>query len=143
MSAWAGTRPEERTGARRPFRDAGSRPSALLRGRVGLRGVWPQQQAQVVADVARLDQLQLQPLRHLLDAQAGEQRAGVAAQQHRRHVEQQFVDQSGADECAGQRGAGLDLRLRSEEHTSELQSLMRNSYDVFCLKKKNNYTNTL
>src|SRR3546814_3881285 len=41
---------------------------------------------------------------------------------------------------------GFDLRLiapigawiadRSEEHTSELQSLMRNSYAVFCLKKK-------
>src|SRR3546814_8578073 len=35
---------------------------------------------------------------------------------------------------------------RSEEHTSELQSLMRNSYAVFCLKKKQintkmNYTN--
>src|SRR3546814_2362204 len=29
------------------------------------------------------------------------------------------------------------LHLRSEEHTSELQSLMRNSYAVFCLKKKN------
>src|SRR3546814_7008725 len=29
---------------------------------------------------------------------------------------------------------------RSEEHTSELQSLMRNSYDVFCLKKNNNHT---
>src|SRR3546814_10848720 len=28
--------------------------------------------------------------------------------------------------------------FRSEEHTSELQSLMRNSYAVFCLKKKNN-----
>src|SRR3546814_8117512 len=28
--------------------------------------------------------------------------------------------------------------LRSEEHTSELQSLMRISYAVFCLKKKNN-----
>src|SRR3546814_7202009 len=27
-------------------------------------------------------------------------------------------------------------RVRSEEHTSELQSLMRNSYAVFCLKKK-------
>src|SRR3546814_3835289 len=27
-------------------------------------------------------------------------------------------------------------KLRSEEHTSELQSLMRISYDVFCLKKK-------
>src|SRR3546814_8029815 len=30
----------------------------------------------------------------------------------------------------------IALRIRSEEHTSELQSLMRNSYDVFCLKKK-------
>src|SRR3546814_3522869 len=29
-----------------------------------------------------------------------------------------------------------DERARSEEHTSELQSLMRNSYAVFCLKKK-------
>src|SRR3546814_4815941 len=29
-------------------------------------------------------------------------------------------------------------RIRSEEHTSELQSLMRTSYAVFCLKKKNN-----
>src|SRR3546814_3470899 len=28
------------------------------------------------------------------------------------------------------------LAIRSEEHTSELQSLMRNSYAVFCLKKK-------
>src|SRR3546814_4346892 len=28
--------------------------------------------------------------------------------------------------------------LRSEEHTSELQSLMRTSYAVFCLKKKHN-----
>src|SRR3546814_8255420 len=34
-----------------------------------------------------------------------------------------------------------DLALaRSEEHTSELQSLMRISYAVFCLKKKNSYT---
>src|SRR3546814_3177973 len=30
------------------------------------------------------------------------------------------------------------IYLRSEEHTSELQSLMRHSYAVFCLKKKNN-----
>src|SRR3546814_4373572 len=29
-----------------------------------------------------------------------------------------------------------NLEVRSEEHTSELQSLMRNSYAVFCLKKK-------
>src|SRR3546814_8585135 len=31
---------------------------------------------------------------------------------------------------------------RSEEHTSELQSLMRISYAVFCLKKKKNIKNT-
>src|SRR3546814_10277911 len=31
---------------------------------------------------------------------------------------------------------GLVQRLRSDEHTSELQSLMRISYAVFCLKKK-------
>src|SRR3546814_4535924 len=30
--------------------------------------------------------------------------------------------------------------LRSEEHTSELQSLMRTSYAVFCLKKKKKHT---
>src|SRR3546814_2672504 len=30
-----------------------------------------------------------------------------------------------------------ETKLRSEEHTSELQSLMRNSYAVLCLKKKN------
>src|SRR3546814_3039270 len=32
---------------------------------------------------------------------------------------------------------------RSEEHTSELQSLMRISYAVFCLKKKKNLKNTI
>src|SRR3546814_2770455 len=32
----------------------------------------------------------------------------------------------------------IELRLRSEEHTSELQSLMRISYAVFCLKQKTN-----
>src|SRR3546814_7270370 len=34
------------------------------------------------------------------------------------------------------------MSTRSEEHTSELQSLMRISYAVFCLKKKNHSTNT-
>src|SRR3546814_3250182 len=37
--------------------------------------------------------------------------------------------------------AGLKTpNIRSEEHTSELQSLMRTSYAVFCLKKKKNTT---
>src|SRR3546814_3401670 len=34
----------------------------------------------------------------------------------------------------------VDRFFRSEEHTSELQSLMRISYAVFCLKKKKNHT---
>src|SRR3546814_1342787 len=33
-------------------------------------------------------------------------------------------------------GRTLTVQRRSEEHTSELQSLMRTSYAVFCLKKK-------
>src|SRR3546814_9653671 len=48
---------------------------------------------------------------------------------------------------ARRRHGGCDLRrhlvARSEEHTSELQSLMRISYAVFCLKKnKNTYPST-
>src|SRR3546814_9076046 len=39
------------------------------------------------------------------------------------------------------RGAKAVAALRSEEHTSELQSLMRISYAVFCLKKKKNIYN--
>src|SRR3546814_2308535 len=38
---------------------------------------------------------------------------------------------------AGERLKRVGPGLRSEEHTSELQSLMRISYAVFCLKKKN------
>src|SRR3546814_5452165 len=37
-------------------------------------------------------------------------------------------------------GRGQARMIRSEEHTSELQSLMRNSYAVFCLKKKKKQT---
>src|SRR3546814_10898225 len=45
---------------------------------------------------------------------------------------------AGEAPCAKRRGGGriADAHLRSEEHTSELQSLMRISYAVFCLKKK-------
>src|SRR3546814_10798987 len=37
-------------------------------------------------------------------------------------------------------GRPRGITVRSEEHTSELQSLMRISYAVFCLKKKNTTT---
>src|SRR3546814_1819423 len=46
--------------------------------------------------------------------------------------------------CQGQHQRPEPRAPRSEEHTSELQSLMRISYAVFCLKKKkytNNHTN--
>src|SRR3546814_3071107 len=42
---------------------------------------------------------------------------------------------------APRRGSDALLAPRSEEHTSELQSLMRISYAVFCLKKKTHQTN--
>src|SRR3546814_9289941 len=41
------------------------------------------------------------------------------------------IPQIARDFCVG------EILVRSEEHTSELQSLMRISYAVFCLKKKN------
>src|SRR3546814_9101408 len=40
-------------------------------------------------------------------------------------------------------GWGFSTRLRSEEHTSELQSLMRISYAAFCLHKKKNQSTTI
>src|SRR3546814_3855438 len=52
-------------------------------------------------------------------------RGGVDARRH---------PLEGGDQQAGSK----DRRRRSEEHTSELQSLMRISYAVFCLKKKKN-----
>src|SRR3546814_1717231 len=67
------------------------------------------------------------------------------------HSRRQLSDHYGtADRRAEGTGAGSALLLsrssrcrrwpavRSEEHTSELQSLMRISYAVFCLKKKRN-----
>src|SRR3546814_9000634 len=56
--------------------------------------------------------------------------AGLACDQRRGHRRDPLLRL-----CALVDLVGL-LRLRSEEHTSELQSLMRISYAVFCLKKK-------
>src|SRR3546814_6898149 len=44
------------------------------------------------------------------------------------------------DDVAGKGRAGITEKTRSEEHTSELQSLMRHSYAVFCLKKQKQKT---
>src|SRR3546814_6719963 len=48
------------------------------------------------------------------------------------------IDDIGGDGDAGEHAKAV---ARSEEHTSELQSLMRISYAVFCLTKKNTTTN--
>src|SRR3546814_5437494 len=66
--------------------------------------------------------------------------AGLHAQptqRYKRHHKQRH-------QYLGEPAAETDrLCRRSEEHTSELQSLMRISYAVFCLKKKNDTTQVL
>src|SRR3546814_1582438 len=49
-----------------------------------------------------------------------------------------YTESGGADRCRNGE-AVASACCRSEEHTSELQSLMRISYAVFCLKKKKNH----
>src|SRR3546814_9281974 len=60
---------------------------------------------------------------------------GVSAPPAERPQRQQRLSGAGSyfANCSAARAAGA---ARSEEHTSELQSLMRISYAVFCLKKK-------
>src|SRR3546814_3406248 len=55
----------------------------------------------------------------------------LAMQEFVRHLKATMKSEFDISSCYG----------RSEEHTSELQSLMRSSYAVFCLKKKNNRKN--
>src|SRR3546814_5268131 len=53
------------------------------------------------------------------------------------HVAASRTDLARCPRCLGAVRQDEDVLDRSEEHTSELQSLMRMSYPVFCLKKKN------
>src|SRR3546814_8859696 len=64
--------------------------------------------------------------------------ADAAGLDRRQRVEGDAVLVAG-DRAALERLVGV--AARSEEHTSELQSLMRISYAVFCLKKKKNKNN--
>src|SRR3546814_10796497 len=92
---------------------------------------------------------------HGVDAEVGDQRpiGGLVDQSDRAAAAVALGEQRGQDvhlvvvghrdDCVRRGGVGLlqDLGVeRSEEHTSELQSLMRISYAVFCLKKTNNPT---
>src|SRR3546814_4953941 len=60
--------------------------------------------------------------------------------QHRAHLDEEARLQELAAERATLGGQVADNQARSEEHTSELQALMRISYAVFCLKKKKRTT---
>src|SRR3546814_10252227 len=118
----------------------------LFRGRGGRRprrrGWWARAWSGVRAlDVADLGETPLvavalegggQPQREDLAGQAG----GDDAAAHRQHVRVVVLAaEAGRVEVVAERSSH-----RSEEHTSELQSLMRISYAVFCLKKKNTET---
>src|SRR3546814_4441395 len=65
--------------------------------------------------------------------------AATRAPRHRDAVAGRAPWRGGELIDAPRAAAREDRRARSEEHTSELQSLMRISYAVFCLKKKNTY----
>src|SRR3546814_5892761 len=110
-----------------------------------MRGDKPWRQA--AADSCHIAQYRLLGAADVADDRTGLQRAHATAEcfgrmqhRHREHhqigiahgrrsIVEHLIDHT---ECGG---------LRSEEHTSELQSLMRISYAVFCLKKKPTNTN--
>src|SRR3546814_9389180 len=72
-------------------------------------------------------------------------RTRSAGQRAARRVRQRHADRArrGGDGGRALRRAHDRTRIRSEEHTSELQSLMRISYAVFCLKKKRKITTNI
>src|SRR3546814_5431574 len=74
------------------------------------------------------------------DALCPDRRAAIAS--HQADADVRVADLrvvGGKDHVAEQRQRRAEAdRVRSEEHTSELQSLMRISYAVFCLKTKKN-----
>src|SRR3546814_2689585 len=73
---------------------------------------------------------------------------GLTMNEAGRRIEEQYADTGGFTDhlfgISAMLGYRLVLRIRdlprSEEHTSELQSLMRISYAVYCLQKKTNHT---
>src|SRR3546814_5829170 len=91
--------------------------------------------------------LQRIQVRQLLDQRRDDQEAHAHRDRDpadlRVHLKHDLLGGIAARGCfrAGGAGdhAGDEVAGRSEEHTSELQSLMRISYAVFCLKKKNNH----
>src|SRR3546814_3753957 len=85
------------------------------------------------SDVCSSDLRKGQDREHAGDGEVARHRQGVHAADGKGHQSQQVTEQYEHEERKDVRGVAAP---RSEEHTSELQSLMRISYAVFCLKKK-------
>src|SRR3546814_10172146 len=75
--------------------------------------------------------------RRKLDAQSA---VAAAISGSRRNGVRRDQGAIGSTDPQGASGGSAAAFARSEEHTSELQSLMRISYAVFCLKKNNHHT---
>src|SRR3546814_5793571 len=112
---------------RRPPRS--TRPDPLFPYTTLFRSHDPRAHVPDRAETVRLDGV---------DARAPAQDEGDPGALQGRQAAPAAGDHAALQEREGQSGRGLpaDAAPRSEEHTSELQSLMRISYAVFCLKKK-------
>src|SRR3546814_2439724 len=88
-------------------------------------------------------------LRRVVEQAGGERERRRPAAAHREDIDAILEQEAAVEElrlarqpvARPQRARGAVAEVRSEEHTSELQSLMRNSYADFCLKKKQYETN--
>src|SRR3546814_7008649 len=90
--------------------------------------------APVARRIVGVCMLQLLPQRQRGERRQRAEAERELAEQPLARAAEQPRSGEGAEDVDRQQGQGLVQR--SEEHTSELQSLMRISYAVFCLKKK-------
>src|SRR3546814_2975882 len=79
-------------------------------------------------------------LRHAVQLEARRAVQAGGERQHLRQLRRRAAAARRRQPGAEQPGEQRQQPDRSEEHTSELQSLMRNSYAVFCLQKKTKTT---
>src|SRR3546814_6734557 len=117
----------------------GSASVLLLEGAQGFLADQVQALALVV-DEGRVGEQALLARSRQLDVDVGDDPPGAGAHHHDAVGEEHRLVDVVGDEHHGVPELAPDLQQvllhRSEEHTSELQSLMRISYAVFCLKKK-------
>src|SRR3546814_8309801 len=101
------------------------------------RFAWPMRERQIQKAARRIEERLLRLAEVILvQFNDGERRLNAALDAVFEGFRQCHVVQKG-----GSQHFAFSPAARSEEHTSELQSLMRISYAVFCLKQKNNTNN--